>query len=321
MKKVFAFLIALTVSMSALAATEVRILRQPKIQSTQPVLKIALEMYPSVAKEFGINDLVVTTMSSAVGAHGNDAMLAKKLDIVVSGTNTYGALENAIGADKTKVLTWWSQYDYWLLCNDPTIKTVKDFKPDTKVAFKSLNAGEHIFLRQIAKKELGDHYALDKHVVVLPRETIQQLFEAGNKNVTCAIPGNPVQNNLVRNNKASIVYKSDDVNYSSIGLLSYSTTEWISANETLALAWVETVKRSVKLYNEDTENYLARWAEWDQVGTSAKLLAEGDKENRQVYTIKPGALVMYLKTMKDLGLSKTPLRPLEDYIWKPELLK
>lgn len=55
-----------------------------------------------------------------------------------------------------------------LVTNDPKINSLKDFKPDDKIAVPSPGSVQHILLSMAAKKDLGSPKALDQNLIALP---------------------------------------------------------------------------------------------------------------------------------------------------------
>jgi NitT/TauT family transport system substrate-binding protein len=55
-----------------------------------------------------------------------------------------------------------------LVTNDPSIKSLKDFKPGDKIAVPSPGSVQHILLSMAADKELGSATALDKYLMAMP---------------------------------------------------------------------------------------------------------------------------------------------------------
>lgn len=54
-----------------------------------------------------------------------------------------------------------------LVTNDPNIKSLKDFKPEDKIAVPSPGSVQHILLAMAAEKELGSPTALDNNIVAM----------------------------------------------------------------------------------------------------------------------------------------------------------
>ncbi len=55
-----------------------------------------------------------------------------------------------------------------LVTNNPQIKSLKDFKPDDKIAVPSPGSVQHILLAMAAEKELGSPNALDTNIMAMP---------------------------------------------------------------------------------------------------------------------------------------------------------
>jgi NitT/TauT family transport system substrate-binding protein len=55
-----------------------------------------------------------------------------------------------------------------LVTNNPLIKSIKDFKPDDKIAVPSPGSVQHILLAMAAEKELGSPNALDTNIMAMP---------------------------------------------------------------------------------------------------------------------------------------------------------
>lgn len=328
MKKIVVSIMALiaisvgTISMptTASAETEVRILRHPGNGSMGPLLVAATEVFPEEARKRGVYDLKITFMDFQVGADAIPLFLNGKLHIFPSGTNNLAVLISKVGGD-VKLLTGWGGFDYKLICSDPSIKTVKDIRPDTRIAAKAINNAEHYFIKSVAKRELGSFDALDKNMMVLPRPQIQQLMEAGDKTVTCAVPGTPIQDSLIRSGKAHMVYESDSVNTVGVSTMSMAMKEWTDKNPRLAEAWVASVKRGSENFNKDPRRYMAMWKERDKVKDDVDSLLANNKDGNVQYTYRPTSVVPYVNLMIDLGVIKAPRQTLENLAWRADLLK
>ena len=311
---------AFTVPVVAVAETEVLILRHPGNGSSRPLLEAAVEVFPEEARKRGIYDLKITFMDFQVGADAIPLFLSGKLHIFPSGTNNLAVLLSKVGGD-VRLLTGWGGFDYKLICSDPAIKTVKDIRPDTRIAAKAINNAEHYFIKSLAKKEFGSFDALDKNMMVLPRPQIQQLMEAGDKTVTCAVPGTPIQDSLIRKGKAHLVYQSDTVNTVGVSTMSMAMKAWTDKNPKLAEAWVASVKRGSENFNRDPRRYLARWKEIDKVKDDVDTLLQNMKDGNVQQTYQPTSVVPYVNLMIDLGVIKAQRQTLENLAWRADLLK
>lgn len=320
MKKFILCLLTAIVSVSAWSK-EVNVLRQPNNGSSRPFLEAVLEVFPQEASKKGIKDLEIKLHDFTVAADANTLMMSGKIDIMPTGTNAFGPVLSKLGPDKIKVLTGFSSFGYKLVCSDPTIKSVKDFKPDTKVAFKSLMAAEHYYLKSVANRDLGSYDALDKNVLILPRPQIQQLIEAGDKTVSCAIVGTPMQDSLIASKKAHAIDISDQKITMGPSLHSYAMTSWIEQNPLLAEAWISSVKQAHINFYKNPKKYIAIWKEKDQVKDSVDALYQQMIDGGVVYDYRPTTVVPYLNLMIDIGVIKSKKYTIEELSWKYNLIK
>lgn len=304
----------------AMSTTEVNILRHPGNGSSRPLLEAVVEVFPEEARKRGIENLKINFMDFQVGADAIPLFLSGKLHIFPSGSNNLAVLVSKVGGD-VQLLTGWGGFDYKLICSDPTIKTVKDIRPDTRIAAKAINNAEHYFIKSLAKKELGSFNALDKNMIVLPRPQIQQLMEAGDNSVTCAVPGTPIQDSLVRKGKAHVVYQSDTVNTVGVSVMSMAMKAWTDKNPKLAEAWVASVKRGSENFNRDPRKYLSLWKITDNVRDDVDTLLQNMQDGNVQQTYKPISVVPYVNLMIDLGIVQAPRQSLESLAWQPDLLK
>lgn len=314
-----AVFLSLWLMIGSAIATELRVLRQPGIGASRPLLEAVAEVFPAEAARRGIKDVKIVYKDFQVGADGATLMLAGDLDIMVTGANVLGLLLPKLNND-VKLLSGWAQFDYKLICNDPKIKTAKDITPDTRIAMKSTMAAEHFFVKSIAKRDFGSYDALDKNIQVLPRPQIRTLMEAGDRSVTCAVPGTPIQDILIKNGKARSIVQSDNKETAGIAISSFAMTKWLEKNPALAEAWIAATKKGLENFNRDPKKYLAQWRAADNIPDNVDLLLQNQVDSNLVFHITPEPTVYYINLMIDLGISRTHKRTAKDLLWRPELL-
>jgi NitT/TauT family transport system substrate-binding protein len=305
---------------TASAESEIRILRQPGNGSVRPFLEAVVEVLPEEAARRGIKNLKIKFADFQVAADANVLMMAGDLDVMPTGINAYGTVLAKLD-NKVKLLTGWSSFSYKLVCQDPNIRSVRDIKPDTKIAMKSSMSAEHYYIKSIARRDLGNVDALDKNVFVLPRPQIQQLMEARDPSVGCAVPGTPIQDNLINGKFAHQVDLSDEkVTFGPV-TGSYAMTSWIEKNPKLAEAWVAAVKRAEKNFAADPKKYLQKFKDEDKLRDSVDTLYQNMLASNLKFGAKPDTAVSYLDFMIDIGVIKTHKRQLKDIAWRTDLFK
>lgn len=319
-KKIGLAAVTLAMSLSALA-TDITILRQPKNGSTRPFLEAIVEALPAEARKQGINDLNIKFVDFGNAGDSYPLLFKGEMDVFVSSANHLGTVASKIGPDNIKLLSGIGGYSIKLVCSDPSIKTVKDFKPDTKVAFKGVMSTEHFYLKSLAKKHHGSYDALESHIQILPRPQIQQLLESKDKTVSCGIVGTPMQDILIKKGIAHAVDVSDGVNTMGSYMMAMATKEWLDKNPKLGLAWIGAVKQATVNFNKDPKKYYKIWKDVDKVEFEVSDMLEEAQSANQKFSYRPDSVIEINNFLIDIGVIKTEKRTIEQYAWKPELLK
>lgn len=99
------------------------------------------------------------------GATINEGVAAGEIDVAMMGVAPF-----VIGWDKGipyKVYSAMSCQPMGLMCNDPEIRSLKDFTEEDKIAVVSYGSIQHIILCMGAEQELGDMHALDNRMITM----------------------------------------------------------------------------------------------------------------------------------------------------------
>lgn len=288
------------------AATDIRISKTPKNSTIMPLLYKTVELLPEFAAKEGINDLQITLVESTNANTANDGLLLGRIDIVVGGINGFVPVFDK-DPNKVRLISGWETFDNWLICTDPSIKSIKDIKPEHKISVKGLNAGEHLALRGYLAAELGpkETEKLNDNLVVLSRDDTFKLMVAEQPKIACGLIGSPWQNNVVGMGKANIISKPDGKKSFGFPNVVYSTKAWLDANPKLANAFLNAQREAIKQYNANPKDAIETYIKNDKVDdVTVDAVIKMKKENNDVYdtTLKPALATM--KFMYDVGLFK-----------------
>jgi NitT/TauT family transport system substrate-binding protein len=77
-----------------------------------------------------------------------------------------------------KLLSGMMLQDYWLVVNDPTIQSLKDFKPNHKIGVLAPNSIHATTLRKAAQQQLGNPNALDANLQSMTHPAGLQAFQS-----------------------------------------------------------------------------------------------------------------------------------------------
>lgn len=143
-------------------------------EKTRQVIRVArqfgLVYAPLMVAEkkdfFSKYGLKVEWITLGSGGTVREAMAANELDAAFMGIPPY-----LIGWDKglpAKIAAGYTVSPVSLVTYDPDIKTIKDFKPEHKIALPSPGSIQHILLAMALEKDTDNPNALDDNLVALP---------------------------------------------------------------------------------------------------------------------------------------------------------
>ena len=305
-------------------ANEIRFNRKLKQATTQPLLYEIGNLLPSFAEKHGIKDLKVIYVDIADDTVANQEMLVGNIDVNYGGIGTFAYIWDK-DPNKVKVISGVQTLENWLVCSNPEIKTMKDIKPDTKIAVKALNGGDHIMLREYALAAYGPGSSekLNANTVAMSRDAIFATMNTDKPTIDCAIIGSPGQNILTKEKKAHVIAKPDNKVSFGYPTALYATTKWLEANPKLAQALFEATQQAMKNYSEDPERIVDLYIVIDKVtNTNAKEVLEMKRENRDIYntSLVPGFKTIQL--MIDSGILTGPNKTIgKEAIYNPSWVK
>jgi len=307
---------------AAHADTTVRVNRMLKYASTEPLLYRVTELLPEYAKKEGINDVKVEFVDILESTKANEAMLLGQIDIIWGGINGFGILYDKKPED-TKILAGGEEFDNWLVCGNPKIKTLHDIGPTTKIAMKGLNSGEQMLLREFTAAEFGDEQ-FDKfasNIVVMPRDQALAQIISDKPEIECGVIGTPWQNIAVQKGAHIVAQSIPNKTYGTLNLV-YSTKHWLDANPKLARAWIAAQHQAVQEFEHDPIPMLKTYIERDQVTEpTIEELIKQKRENKDVYEVSPQKDLAFIDFMYRVGILTGAGKGHKDMVWDEKLVK
>lgn len=319
MKKVLALLLSFVMTSMAVASTEVKILRQPGQSSNMLLLYPTVENFEKMAKKQGIDVKVILQPLGNVSS-GVTSMLAGNTDIIMGAVIPF-AFANDKAPGRLQLLSGSASQNMDLICSNPEIKTVKDIKPTHKIAMKNLGSSEQFMLRQISRKFFNDYFYLDNNIVTMPRTQIASLMAGKDKSIDCAIPGTPLQGSLVKDKHAHHVFSSNQVDVMGNVHGTFASTEWIKKNPKLAEIWIAAVKKTALELEKNLDKSVDLFRKMDDVKDSATIVKETVIQAKQKHTVEPVGIYAQLVSLYEMGVIKNKPAPVDQLIWRKELLK
>lgn len=310
---------------SAHAETVFRVNHMTKYASSVPLLFKITELLPKYAAKEGITDLRIEYVDVKPSTVANEMMLAGKLDLIFGGINGFGILFDK-DPNLVRMIGGAEEYDQWLVCGNKNIKSLRDIRPEHRIAMQGLNSGEHMQLRQYTAAMFGDkeYDKFTQNIVAMPRDQALAQLTKENPEIDCAIVGVPWQNLAVKNG-AHIAARVEDPT-KTVGVLNvmYSTKKWLDENPKLARAWVAAQKEAIQQWEKDPAPMVKVFMERDQVtDPTLEEILQHKKDNKDVYQYKPTSGLRYLEFMYRVGIlnGAGKGKTAKDIIWDESLVK
>lgn len=193
-------------------------------------------------KEAGIDIKVDWTQLSG-GPAVNDALLAGAVDIAGAGVGPLLTIwDRTHGKQNVKAVASLGNFPYYLVSNNPNVKTIADFTDKDRIALPAVGVSVMSRYLQIASAKLwGDaEYArLDKYTVSLPHPDASAAIKSGGTELTGHFSNPPFQEQELENSNVHIVLNSYDVLGPNSPTLLFATEKFRQDNPKTYQAFVD----------------------------------------------------------------------------------
>lgn len=319
MKRFQSLLITLFCAFPVLAdPLEVRIMRQTNV-AISPVVLSAIDILPTVAKEQGL-DIKVKTMILPNSGIANELLLNKQLDISTGSLLGFGHIDAAQDG-QIKLLSGLTSYQGALVCHG-SVASLQDLIKH-KIAMHNLGSTQHLMLRQIAKQQYGDFFALDKNIMVMPDKVSTQMLLSGDiRAVQCHCCKAPEQNQLVAVNRGlNKMAQADGRTMFAVEIVAYARTDWLDQHPGVGKAWIEAIHRAKTAYQKNPLPFVQRWLALDKLELDANKFIADNKDNNQVITTSLIGADQYLNTVRSMGMIRGRDKTLQGIVWRNDLVR
>jgi NitT/TauT family transport system substrate-binding protein len=247
-----------TTAMAAKAEGQIRIAQQFGI--VYLILNVAEEqkLIEKHAKAAGV-DAKVEFVRLSGGANVNDALLAGNIDIAGAGVGPLLTLwDRTKGKQNVRGVASLGNFPYYLVTNNPNVKTIADFTDKDRIAVPSVGVSVQSRILQLASAKLwGDkEFArLDKFSVALPHPDAAAAIIKGGTEITGHFGNPPFQEQeLAGNPNARIVLNSYDVlGGPSTATLLYATEKYRAENPKTYKAFLDALNDAAQFITANPE--------------------------------------------------------------------
>lgn len=327
-RRTFARLLALGLTLgSALAALPAR---------AEGVLRIAQQfgtLYTPfhVMKEQGLIekhgkalglDITVDWTRLSGGAAVNDALLAGNIDIASAGIGPFLTLwDKTRGtSNEVKIIGAFGAQPNFLLTNNPSVKTIKDFTDKDKIAMPVAVVSVQGRILQFAAEQAfgpGNAKKLDPLMITLPHPDATAALISGGTEITSHLSNSPFQNQALKDPKVHKVLSSYDVFGGPVTpTVAYTTVKFRQENPKTYKAFFDAFAEATKWVEQHKAEAARIYVKVEQSKFEPAFVAEVLSDPEVQYTLVPLGTLKFADFMNRIGAIKAKPQSWKDFTFE-----
>lgn len=266
-------------------------------------------------------DIKVEFLQLSGGAAVNDALLSGNVDIAGAGVGPLFTLwDRTRGKQNVKGVASLGNFPYYLVSNNPAVKTIDDFSDKDRIALPAVGVSVQSRILQLASAQRwGDaaYNKLDKLQVALPHPDAVAAIIKGGTEITAHFGNPPFQEQeLAGNPKAHIVLNSYDVQGGpSSATVLYATEKFKNESPKTYRAFLDALNEAAQFIQQQPEQAADIYLKVTGGKLDRQLLL-GVIRNPQVqFTVQPQRTLPLGQFLHRVGSIKQQPQTLSDYFF------
>ncbi|MCM3605955.1 ABC transporter substrate-binding protein [Cupriavidus pauculus] len=272
-------------------------------------------------KQQGVDIKVEWTQLSG-GAAVNDALLSGSIDIAGAGVGPLLTLwDRTRGRQNVKGVASLGNYPYYLVSNNPKVKSIADFTEKDRIALPAVGVSVQSRVLQLAAaRQWGDKEFnhLDKWTVAVPHPDAAAAVIAGGTEITAHFGNPPFQEQeLAGNPNAHIVLNSYDVlGGPSSATVLYATEKFRNDNPKTYRAFVDALAEAAQFASKNPEAAADLYIRVNQAKIDRTLLVKVLKNPQVQFKVAPQNTYPLAEFMHRVGAIKNQPKSWQDYFFQ-----
>ncbi|MBM0140251.1 ABC transporter substrate-binding protein [Pseudomonas cannabina] len=205
-------------------------------------------------KQDGLEIKVDWTQLSG-GSAVNDALLSGSIDIAGAGVGPLLTIwDRTHGKQNVKAVASLGNFPYYLVSNNPNVKTIADFTEKDRIAVPAVSVSvQSRYLQFAAAKLWGDkEYArLDKYILSLPHPDAAASLIAGGTELTGHFSNPPYQDQELKNPNVHVVLNTYDLLGPNSPTVLFATEKFRNENPKTYKAFIEALSEAEAFVSKD----------------------------------------------------------------------
>ena len=266
-------------------------------------------------------DIKVEFLKLSGGSAVNDALLSGSIDVAGAGVGPLFTLwDRTKGRQNVKGVASLGNFPYYLVSNNPAVKTIADFTEKDRIAVPAVGVSVQSRVLQFASAKLwGDkEFAkLDKISVAVPHPDAAAAIIKGGTEITGHFGNPPFQEQeLAGNPNAKIVLKSYDVlGGPASATVLYATEKFRAENPKTYKAFLDALDEAAKFITANPEKAADTYLKVTGAKTDRALLLQIIRNPEVQFKIKPENTLALGQFMHRVGAIKNAPAGLKDYFF------
>ena len=266
-------------------------------------------------------DIKVEFLKLSGGSAVNDALLSGSIDVAGAGVGPLFTLwDRTRGRQNVKGVASLGNFPYYLVSNNPAVKTIADFTEKDRIAVPAVGVSVQSRVLQFASAKLwGDkEFAkLDKISVAVPHPDAAAAIIKGGTEITGHFGNPPFQEQeLAGNPNAKIVLKSYDVlGGPASATVLYATEKFRAENPKTYKAFLDALDEAAKFITANPEKAADTYLKVTGAKTDRALLLQIIRNPEVQFKIKPENTLALGQFMHRVGAIKNAPAGLKDYFF------
>jgi len=271
-------------------------------------------------KKAGV-DIKVDWLKLSGGAAINDALLSNSIDIAAAGVGPLMTIwDRTHGKQNVKGVASLGNVPYYLVSNNPNVKTIADFTEKDRIAVPAVSVSvQSRVLQFAAAKRWGDkdYDRLDKLTQAVPHPDAAAAIIAGGTEITGHFGNPPFQEQeLAGNPKAHIVLNSYDVlGGPSSATVLYATEKFHDNNPKTYRAFIAALADAARFVAANPEAAADTYIRVNNARIDRKLLIGIIKNPDTQFKITPQNTLGLAQFMYRVGAIKNEPKSWQDYFF------
>jgi len=185
----------------------------------------------------------------------NDALLSGAIDIAGAGVGPLLTIwDRTHGRQNVKAVASLGNFPYYLLSNNPKVKTIADFTEKDRIAVPAVGVSvQSRFLQYAAAKQWGDkeYNRLDKYTIAVPHPDATAALIAGGTELSGHFSNPPFQDQALANPNVHVVLNTYDLLGPNSPTVLFATEKFREENPKTYHAFVEALAEAADFAQKD----------------------------------------------------------------------